>query len=181
MNPAISKDCWTEKEKIKILELHQIYGNRWSKIAQHLEGRTDNAVKNFFYSNLRKKMRKFARNKAANRRRKYREKVKAENEASKQKEKIRASDESNPIISLENDASEILYSLSEPAVKKEEQIEEKMEIKNTINETLPTGNLTDGIYVPACGNFFNMIPFIYSHHLYQYQLNQMIFMANTNQ
>jgi hypothetical protein len=181
LNPAISKDCWTEKEKIKILELHQIYGNRWSKIAQHLEGRTDNAVKNFFYSNLRKKMRKFARNKAANRRKKYREKVKAENEASKQNEKIKSSDEGNPIISLENDASEILYSLSEPVVKKEEQIEEKMEIQNTMNKTLRTGNLTDGICVPACGSFFNMLPFIYSHHLYQYQLNQMMFMANTNQ
>ena len=64
LNPNINKDSWTEQEKIKILELHKAYGNRWSKISQHLEGRTDNAVKNFYYSHLRKKIRKIARNKS---------------------------------------------------------------------------------------------------------------------
>lgn len=33
-------------------------GNKWSKIAQHLSGRTDNNVKNYFYSSLRRAVRK---------------------------------------------------------------------------------------------------------------------------
>ena len=33
-------------------------GNRWAKIAHELEGRTDNNVKNYFYSSLRRAIRK---------------------------------------------------------------------------------------------------------------------------
>ena len=33
-------------------------GNKWSKIAQELTGRTDNNVKNYFYSSLRRALRK---------------------------------------------------------------------------------------------------------------------------
>jgi len=33
-------------------------GNKWAVIASHLKGRTDNNVKNYFYSTLRKSLRK---------------------------------------------------------------------------------------------------------------------------
>lgn len=33
-------------------------GNKWSKIAQELRGRTDNNIKNYFYSSLRRAIRK---------------------------------------------------------------------------------------------------------------------------
>ena len=33
-------------------------GNKWSRIAQKLTGRTDNNIKNFFYSTLRRAIRK---------------------------------------------------------------------------------------------------------------------------
>lgn len=33
-------------------------GNKWSKIALQLSGRTDNNVKNYFYSSLRRALRK---------------------------------------------------------------------------------------------------------------------------
>ena len=35
-----------------------MYGNKWKSIAQHLKGRTDNDIKNKFYSSMRKKLRK---------------------------------------------------------------------------------------------------------------------------
>jgi hypothetical protein len=58
LNPDINRNAWTESEKKLILSLHKSLGNRWSLIASHLVNRTDNSVKNFFYSRLRREDRK---------------------------------------------------------------------------------------------------------------------------
>lgn len=43
------------EEKL-IIELHGILGNRWSQIASNLPGRTDNEIKNFWNSCIKKKL-----------------------------------------------------------------------------------------------------------------------------
>lgn len=42
------------------LEKHRVYGNKWSEIGKFLNGRNDNAVKNYFYSSVRKIIRKIS-------------------------------------------------------------------------------------------------------------------------
>lgn len=54
LNPSIKKDSWTPVEDQLIIELQAKHGNAWAKIADQLDGRTDNAVKNRWHSSLLK-------------------------------------------------------------------------------------------------------------------------------
>ncbi|KAK2654920.1 hypothetical protein Ddye_007972 [Dipteronia dyeriana] len=48
-------DISTEEEQI-ILQLHEQWGNKWARIARSLPGRTDNEIKNYWRTHLRRKM-----------------------------------------------------------------------------------------------------------------------------
>jgi gas vesicle protein len=63
LDPDIKKDVWSKEEKSQIFELQKKFGNRWSKISKYIPGRTDNSVKNCFYSVIRKNVRKYNKRK----------------------------------------------------------------------------------------------------------------------
>ncbi|XVF46475.1 hypothetical protein PTKIN_Ptkin03bG0029500 [Pterospermum kingtungense] len=44
----------TPQEERLVLELHAKWGNRWSRIARKLPGRTDNEIKNYWRTHMRK-------------------------------------------------------------------------------------------------------------------------------
>ncbi|PNH12315.1 Transcription factor MYB98 [Tetrabaena socialis] len=55
LRPDIKKDAWTEEEEELLVAAHLRFGNRWSDIARHIQGRTENSVKNHWNATLRRK------------------------------------------------------------------------------------------------------------------------------
>ncbi|KAJ9173010.1 hypothetical protein P3X46_016188 [Hevea brasiliensis] len=56
LRPDIKRGNFAQDEEDLIIKLHALLGNRWSLIAGRLPGRTDNEVKNYWNSHLRKKL-----------------------------------------------------------------------------------------------------------------------------
>ncbi|KAK4373626.1 hypothetical protein RND71_009010 [Anisodus tanguticus] len=58
LRPDLKRGLLSEYEEKMVIDLHAQLGNRWSKIASHLHGRTDNEIKNHWNTHIKKKLKK---------------------------------------------------------------------------------------------------------------------------
>ncbi|KAI3722416.1 hypothetical protein L2E82_33454 [Cichorium intybus] len=56
LRPDIKRGKFTLQEEQTIIQLHALLGNRWSAIATHLSKRTDNEIKNYWNTHLKKRL-----------------------------------------------------------------------------------------------------------------------------
>lgn len=55
LHPDLKRGRLNADEERRVIELHATWGNRWSRIAKCLPGRTDNEIKNYWRTHMRKK------------------------------------------------------------------------------------------------------------------------------
>lgn len=55
LDPQLKKGEWTDDEEAILIAMHEHHGNRWANISKQLPGRSDNDVKNHWYSTIQRK------------------------------------------------------------------------------------------------------------------------------
>ena len=58
LGPDINKSPWTAAEENLLIQAHLRIGNKWAEISKLFPGRTDNYLKNQYYSSMRRETRK---------------------------------------------------------------------------------------------------------------------------
>ncbi|KAK4482775.1 hypothetical protein RD792_009943 [Penstemon davidsonii] len=57
LRPDLRKGAFTQEEERRIIELHAKMGNKWARMAAELPGRTDNEIKNYWNTRIKRRQR----------------------------------------------------------------------------------------------------------------------------
>ncbi|CAL1393927.1 unnamed protein product [Linum trigynum] len=109
LQPNVKRGDYSAEEEETILNLHSTLGNRWSAIAAHLPGRSDNQIKNHWHTSLKQRARQ-----RINKEEKVDETGKKEEEAVKIPEGVQVMESSSSISSTSMAATSESNNVSEP-------------------------------------------------------------------
>ena len=56
LDPNVTHSPWTQEEDDQLIQLHETYGNQWTKLVSFFEGRSENQIKNRWNSTLKKRI-----------------------------------------------------------------------------------------------------------------------------
>jgi hypothetical protein len=57
LRPNLKKGAFSPDEERTILDLHSKFGNKWARMAAQLPGRTDNEIKNYWNTRIKRRLR----------------------------------------------------------------------------------------------------------------------------
>ncbi|ESQ48900.1 hypothetical protein EUTSA_v10020455mg [Eutrema salsugineum] len=57
LRPNLKKGAFSQEEEQLIVEMHAKMGNKWAHMAEHLPGRTDNEIKNYWNTRIKRRQR----------------------------------------------------------------------------------------------------------------------------
>ncbi|CAE5966877.1 unnamed protein product [Arabidopsis arenosa] len=57
LRPNLKKGAFSQEEEQLIVEMHAKMGNKWAQMAEHLPGRTDNEIKNYWNTRIKRRQR----------------------------------------------------------------------------------------------------------------------------
>ncbi|KAL9226496.1 hypothetical protein vseg_002303 [Gypsophila vaccaria] len=86
LRPGLKRGQITPQEEGIIIELHALWGNKWSTIARYLPGRTDNEIKNYWRTHFKKKER--STRKSSERRKPHSTKIKPKQQEEQEVEQL---------------------------------------------------------------------------------------------
>ncbi|XP_045799731.1 transcription factor MYB10-like [Trifolium pratense] len=131
LRPDLKRGNFTVEEEDTIIRLHKAFGNKWSKIASCLPGRTDNEIKNVWNTHLKKKL------------------------VVKNSESTSGDDESKLESSITSPSSSESFISNEVQIKdSEKQVSNNDELDNIINED-PKGSSSNSLSSSFESNILN--------------------------
>ena len=61
LDPELKKDKWKEEDLRRLFDFHKLHEGQWKQISDNFPGRTDNCIKNQFFSLIRKSLRRMTK------------------------------------------------------------------------------------------------------------------------